>query len=149
MAVSQKCQYGLRALFELARRNTDTPTRIADIAAAQAIPVRFLEVILGQLKQGGFVESRRGNEGGYMLARPAETITVGDLISFIDGPIGPVKCVQGSPEELCPLGGDCAFLEMWQEARQAVTAVYDGTTLADLVERDRQRQARFVNNFSI
>ncbi len=149
MTVSQKCQYGLRALFELSRRDAATPTRIADIAAAQAIPVRFLEVILGQLKQGGFVESRRGNEGGYMLAKAAAAITVGDVIRFIDGPIGPVKCVQGPPQEICPLKGDCVFLDMWEEARQAVSAVYDATTLVDLVERDRTRQAQFVSNFSI
>ena len=147
--ISQKCQYGLRAVFELARRAADTPVRIADIAEAEAIPVRFLEVILGQLKQGGFVESRRGNEGGYMLAKAASAITVGDVIRFIDGPIGPVKCVQTPPQEICRLRGDCVFLDMWEEARRAVSAVYDDTTLLDLVERDRERQAQFVNNFSI
>ena len=149
MVISQKCQYGLRGVFELARRAASTPVRIADIAEAQAIPVRFLEVILGQLKQGGFVESRRGNEGGYMLAKAAAAITVGDVIRFIDGPIGPVKCVQGAAQEICPLRADCVFLDMWEEARRAVSRVYDDATLADLVERDRERQAQFVNNFSI
>jgi len=149
MNVSQKCQYGLRAVFELAGRPAGRPVRIADIAEAQAIPVRFLEVILSQLKQGGFVESRRGNEGGYMLAKAAAAITAGDVIRFIDGPIGPVTCIQGQSQENCLLSGKCVFLDMWEEARQALSAVYDETTLADLVERDRQQQAQFVNDFSI
>ncbi len=71
MLVSQKSQYALRAVFELARRNGGLPVKIADIAEAQAIPQRFLEVIMNQLKQGGFVESRRGKRGGYLLARSA------------------------------------------------------------------------------
>ena len=71
MSVSLKCQYGLRALFELARRAGNGPTRIQEIAEAQAIPPRFLENILNQLRRGGFVESRRGKAGGFVLARPA------------------------------------------------------------------------------
>jgi Rrf2 family protein len=89
MGVSQKCQYALRAVYELASRGSAEPVRIADLAKAQAIPARFLEVIMAQLKQAGVVASRRGNEGGYLLGRPASEITVGKLIRFIDGPTHP------------------------------------------------------------
>ena len=77
MRISKKCQYALRAVFELAVRNTGQPVKIQQIAGAQNIPPRFLEVILNQLRHAGFVESRRGNEGGYMLAPGAEELTVG------------------------------------------------------------------------
>ena len=76
MMVSQKCQYALRATFELARRQGEGPIRIADLASAQAIPGKFLELILCDLKQGQFVESRRGRRGGYLLARPAAELPV-------------------------------------------------------------------------
>ena len=101
--VSQKCQYALRAVFELAKRHGRGPVRIGDVAKAQAIPPRFLEVILNQLKQAGFVESRRGNEGGYLLARAPERLTVGEIVRFVEGPIRPVTCTPDSTETACSL----------------------------------------------
>ena len=149
VTVSQKCQYALRAVFDLARRADRNAVRIADIAETQAIPARFLEIILSELKQGGFVVSRRGNEGGYLLARPASSITVGQVIRFVDGPLGPVKCIQGAPAKSCLLQGDCAFLSMWQEVKDAVSAIYDHTTIEDLVMREQARRSEKVLNFSI
>ena len=90
MQLSQKCQYAIRAVFQLAKEHGGGPIKIADVAEAQAIPPRFLELILGELKQGGFTESRRGKRGGYLLARPPAQITVGDIIRFVEGPLGPV-----------------------------------------------------------
>ena len=101
--VSQKCQYALRAVFELAKRHGRGPVRIGAVAKAQAIPPRFLEVILNQLKQAGFVESRRGNEGGYLLARAPERLTVGEIVRFVEGPIRPVTCTPDSTETACSL----------------------------------------------
>ncbi|KKL10688.1 hypothetical protein LCGC14_2553300, partial [marine sediment metagenome] len=103
MNVSQKCQYALRAVFELAKRQGRGPTTISDVAEAQAIPPRFLELILGQLRQGGFVDSRRGPRGGYLLPVTSPALTIGQIIEFIDGPIAPVRCVVGGPDVDCPL----------------------------------------------
>jgi Rrf2 family cysteine metabolism transcriptional repressor len=83
MQISQKCQYALRAVFELAVRTKEGPIKVGVIAEAQAIPTRFLEVILNQLKRGGFVESRRGNAGGYALAKSPAELTMGDIIRFV------------------------------------------------------------------
>ena len=83
--LSRKCMYALQAMFELAFRKAKGPVKVQDIASAQAIPQRFLEVILAELKHGSFVESKRGNAGGYFLARPAEQISVGEVIGFLDG----------------------------------------------------------------
>lgn len=137
MWVTQKCQYALRALFELAKRQGDGAVRAADIAESQDIPKRFLEVILHQLRQGGFVDSQRGKEGGFYLSRPAEGITVGELIRFIDGPINPVDCQLDKPHFNCNLKGSCVFMGLWEEARQALERVYDTKTLKDLVEREQ------------
>ena len=90
MAVSSKCYYALRAIYALAEHASDEPLKIAEIAERELIPVRFLEVILGQLKGGGFVRSRRGAEGGYSLARPSGSITIGEVMRYVDGPIAPV-----------------------------------------------------------
>lgn len=138
MNVSQKCQYALRALLELAKRNQTGPVKIADIARAQAIPAKFLEGILLELKKLGVVESKRGPKGGYLLAMPPEELTVGKIIQFIDGPPAPVACVAGEHHTQCPLFGQCAFLPMWRRARDAVANVYDQTTFQNLLEEDQR-----------
>ncbi len=140
MAVTQKCQYALRALFELARRKGEGPIPAGGIAESQAIPKRFLEVILHQLRQGGFVDSQRGKEGGFYLSRPAESVTVGDVIRFMDGPISPVDCHRERPGHDCPLRGRCVFRGLWDDARAALIQVYDHRTLADLVAEERHRE---------
>jgi Rrf2 family protein len=96
MKISKRCEYALRAIFELSSKDTAQPVRIYDIAEAQGISRRFLEAILNELKHGGFVESRRGNEGGYILARNDEELTVGN-IETIDLKIS--KKAENSQEE--------------------------------------------------
>ena len=148
MGVTQKCQYALRALFELAKREGAGATKSADLAISQAIPKRFLEVILHQLRQGGFVEAMRGKEGVF-LARPASAILVGDVIRYVDGPIRLVDCLQEKSSFPCPLLGNCVFQEVWDDARKALERVYDAKTLVELVEMERQRYAHGECNYSI
>lgn len=149
MSISQKCQYALRAVFELAKRDGTGPTTVAEIAEAQAIPPRFLELILGQLRQGGFVESRRGVRGGYLLAAPRQSLSVAEIIRFVDGPIGPVRCVVGSKDTDCPLHGNCAFMGMWRRARDAIAEVYDETTFQDLMDEEQASARGFVASYCI
>ncbi len=85
MNISVKGEYALHAMFDLALQKAGEPIKIADIAKRQRIPQKFLELILAGLKQGGFVESRRGAEGGYLLARPAGGITVGEVMRYMEG----------------------------------------------------------------
>jgi Rrf2 family protein len=133
--ISQRCQYGLRAVFELARKPLGTPRRISEIAEAQAIPPRFLESILNALKQAGIVQSRRGARGGYVLGIPPAELTAGRVIAILEGPIQPVKCIAGGGED-CPLRGKCSFLDMWKKAGSAMEHVFDGTTFQDLLDND-------------
>ena len=149
MNISQKCQYGLRAIFELAKRQGQGPTTVGQIAEAQAIPPRFLELILGQLRQGGFVESRRGIHGGYLLAVSSEPLSIGEIIRFIDGPLAPVRCIVGDKKRDCPLYGGCAFLSTWKRAEDAVAKVYDETTFEDLMNEERTASDKYVASYCI
>ena len=149
MSVSQKCQYGLRAIFELAKHRGKGPKSVSQIAEVQAIPPRFLELILGQLRQGGFVESRRGVHGGYLLAADPARLNVGQIICFIDGPVAPVRCVAGAKESDCPLQGNCAFMGMWRRARDAVSEVYDQTSFQDLIDGEAATAEEYVASYCI
>lgn len=130
MGLSLKCQYAVRALFELARRDKDGLIRLSEIAAAQHIPKRFLENILNELRRGGFVDSKRGKDGGFKLRRPSDAISVGDVVRFVDESVHPVECAD---KRRCPLSGKCIFIGLWDEARRVVEEVYDRKMLADLV----------------
>lgn len=148
MQVSQKTQYALRAVFELARLHGCGPTRISDIAERQAIPARFLEGILNQLRQAGLLRSVRGSRGGYELALDPSDISVGDMMRIIEGPMGPTECLNEGETD-CPLYGSCAFEPMWRRAAEALATVYDGTTFADLLEEDEQLRQSAPLNFVI
>jgi Rrf2 family protein len=141
MNISVKGEYALEAIFDLAACPAGEPVRIADIAKRQKIPQKFLELILASLKQGGFVESRRGAEGGYLLARRADAITVGEVLRFVEG------APQGSGRSRHK--AETPFTGLWQEVDSAVSAVVDHTTFADLLERWADRQNRFVHNWEI
>ena len=148
MRVSKKCQYALKAVFQLAVRNSNQPVKIHEIAAAQNIPPRFLEVILNELKHAGFVESRRGNEGGYLLARPAEDLTLAQIIQFVEGPIS----LAGADNNRNHNGGhfgDHAFGLFWRKIDGAVSRICDETSFAELVESEMAQKARFVPNYAI
>jgi Rrf2 family protein len=141
MNISVKGEYALQAIFDLAAQKQGEPVKIADIAHRQKIPQKFLELILAGLKQGGFVESRRGAEGGYLLARPAESITVGDVLQFVEG--------AHSGKARGRRKADTPFTDMWQQVDGAISGVIDHTTFADLVRGWRERQQQFVHTWEI
>ena len=137
MLITKKNQYALRAIFELAKHNGKGPQKISEIAKAQAIPEKFLEVILNQLKGSGLVDSKRGFYGGYYLIRSPEKITVGDIMRFLEGDVDPTDCVALVPETNCPFKGDCAFFPMWNRIKDAIFNVYDETTIQGLLDSEK------------
>jgi Rrf2 family transcriptional regulator, cysteine metabolism repressor len=149
MSVSSKCYYALRAVYALAEHAGPDPLKIAEIAERERIPIRFLEVILNQLKGGGFVQSRRGAEGGYRLARPSDQLTIGEIMRYIDGPIAPVDCVSRSRPKVCEFPGGCQFYGFWGRVRQAISDVVDQTTFADLIQENRERKRGYVGDWVI
>ena len=135
--VSQKCQYALRALIELGKRRGAGPVTVAQIAGAQAIPLRFLELTLNQLRQTGLVESRRGVQGGYLLVRAPKTVTVGSVIRAIDGPLVQIRRFEGENPDDPSAFTPGALYDLWRRAREAVEAVYDSATLQDLIDTEQ------------
>src|SRR3954471_8647392 len=149
MSVSSKCYYAIRAIYALAEHKGPDPMKIAEIAERELIPIRFLEVILSQLKGGGFVQSRRGAEGGYRLARAADGLAVGKIMRYVGGPIAPVDCVSQSRPHECEFQGECHFFGFWGRVRQAISNVVDRTTFADLLRENAERRRAFVNDWTI
>src|SRR6202158_734775 len=141
MNISVKGDYALHAVFDLSSQRPGEPVKIADIAQRQKIPQKFLELILASLKQGGFVESRRGAEGGYLLARTADAIKVGEVLRFIEGPRDQKSRVRRQ--------ADSPFSDMWQRVNRAVSDVLDQTSFADLQRAWKEKRARFVPNWEI
>jgi Rrf2 family transcriptional regulator, cysteine metabolism repressor len=141
MNISVKGEYALHALFDLATQANNGPVKIADIARRQKIPQKFLELILSGLKQGGFVESRRGAEGGYMLSRPPDTITVGEVLRHIEG-----HRAAGAKSKRRT---ESPFTEMWAKVEKSISAVIDETTFSELARRWKERQGRYVPNWDI
>lgn len=141
MNISVKGEYALYAIFDLAMQKSGEPIKIADIAKRQKIPQKFLELILAGLKQGGFVESRRGAEGGYLLARPPEAITIGQVMRYMEGGKNqkPAR-KQNSPDP---------FAATWRKVDQAVSDLIDRTTFAELVRQWRDQQTKYVPNWEI
>jgi Rrf2 family protein len=129
MQVSAKVDYAVRAVLEVASRDTDRVTR-DELSEAQDIPPRYLEVVLTDLRRAGLLFGHRGSSGGYSLGRPAETITVADVARAVDGPLA---LVQGRrPEDVSYTGSSEHLHELWIGLRSAVRSVLDEVTIADL-----------------
>ena len=141
MTISVKGEYALEALFDLASQTPGMPAKIGGIAKRQKIPQKFLELILAGLKQGGFVESRRGAEGGYLLLRTPETLTVGEVLRFVEG--------QQPGRSRPRRKRESPFAEMWSRVDAAVAEVLDHTTFSELRRAWTERNTRFVPNWEI
>ena len=128
MRTTAKADYAVRAAVELAAAGEMTTAE--QIADAQGIPLNFLENILRDLRRAGLVDSRRGQAGGYVLARPAESITVADVIRAVEGPLANVRGM--SPETLDYPGAAEKLREVWVALRAGVRSVLEGVTIADV-----------------
>ena len=134
--ISQKAKYALRALVSLARAGRGETMMIGEISKEQAIPKKFLEQILLELKRAGFVASRRGRSGGYELLRAPEQIMFGEVLRLIDGPIAPLPCLSKIAYrhcEDCKEEDTCEIRHVFARVAQATRDVLDQTTLADAV----------------
>lgn len=137
--ISQKAKYALRALLALAEAQEGEPVFIGDIAEQQAIPRKFLEQILLDLKHQGLVVSRRGKMGGYLLLRRPETITFGEVLRIIDGPLAPLPCLSKMAYRRCEDCSDeksCRIRRVFAGVAEATRGVLDSTTIADAIASD-------------
>ena len=138
--LTNKAKYGLRAMCSLT--TSESTWLQANVIATRAnVPEKFLEAILLELRRAGFISSRRGQQGGHALARPAAEIMVGDVIRALDGPLAPVRCASLSAYEPCADCVDpehCALRELMRETRAALSSVLDHCSLQTLTHRSRQ-----------
>ena len=144
MKLSKKGEYALRALIDVALCSEKGVVQAHEVARKENIPVKFLEQILLALKNGGILQSRRGVGGGYSLTRPADQITLGQVIRLMDGPIAPIGCAsQTAPERCsCPDEATCGLRSVMLDVRNAISDVVDRITLADVCERAKELQSQ-------
>ena len=146
MNISVKSEYALRALFDLSAQQLASrgqsgsapPVKIADIAKRQKIPQKFLELILAGLKQSGFVDSRRGADGGYLLARPPDSITIGEVLRSMENLKTPGRANAADP-----------FADIWCRVEAAVSEVLDQTTFSELARQWQEKNTSYVPNWDI
>jgi Rrf2 family protein len=134
-----KAKYALRAMMVLAR-NERKLMQTKAIAKSADVPHKFLEAILADLKNHGVVSSKRGMMGGYQLSRPADLITIGDIIRIMDGPLAPIRCASVTAYQTCedcPDEARCAIRDVMVDVRIAISAVLDQRTVADLLNSSR------------
>jgi len=140
MKISMRGDYGIRALTDLAEHYGEGPIQSKEIAERQEIPEPYLDQLLTILRKAGFVRSRRGPQGGHVLARPPEHIAMGEVISSLEGSLAAVGCLDGTIH--CGLSGKCGQQEIWQIITEASQQVLDKTTISDLLVRQEARKAR-------
>ncbi len=130
MRISAKADYAVRAAVELAGSTGEKPVKAERIATAQEIPLNFLENILGELRHAGIVRSHRGADGGFRLAKPADEVTIADIIRAVEGPLASVR--GGPPEETSYPGTSAALPRVWIAVRANLRQVVEHVTVADV-----------------
>jgi len=138
MKISTKGRYAVRVMLDLALNNTGECIKVKEIAARQDISEKYLEQIIAALSKAGYVNSVRGAQGGYRLARDPKDYTVGMILRVTEGSLAPVACLDIGAEA-CERCDTCETLEVWKELARAIDSVVDGVTLADLAEKHQRR----------
>ena len=140
MKLSTRGRYGIHTMYDLALNAESGPQSIKAIAERGGMPEAYLEQLIAALKRSGLVTSTRGAQGGYMLARPADAISVGDVLRVLEGGLNLVNCLDG--EDCCEKACACPSRIVWQKLRDGMNAIVDGITLQDMVEDYRRMNAQ-------
>lgn len=144
MLFSTKAEYGIRLMVALARRDDERPASLASLAAAENLPLSYLEQIVPRLRAAGLLSSQRGAHGGYLLGRPAEGIGMLEVVEALEGPIAPMECFEPGAEGrvLCShpasASRSCSTKLLWTRVQGGISRALAGTTLAELVEFERR-----------
>ncbi len=142
MRITYKGDYALKTMLELSRVPRGQVITISDLAEKLDIPQKFLEQVLMDLRRGGFVQSRRGKHGGYILAKSADEITVLDIVRLIDHPVEPIACVDCEYKG-CRDMSSCAFRPLFVSAHEAVNRILSEATLGSLLRKGQEQQIGF------
>ncbi|MCK9554352.1 Rrf2 family transcriptional regulator [bacterium] len=131
MRISYKGDYALKAMLDLALHYNAELVTGHDMAQRIDAPIKFMGQVLLELRKGGFIESRRGNIGGYMLSRPPGKISVGEVVRYIDGPIEPIACLKDKYSNCADINR-CVFKKLWNKVYQATADIVDNVTFEEL-----------------
>jgi Rrf2 family protein len=146
MKLSKRGEYALRSLINLgiAAKVGRSLLRVSELAKAEDLPIKFLEQVMQQLREAGYIEAVRGKLGGYRLAKPAAEISIGQIVRLIDGPLAPIGCVSQSAYEPCncPDEAHCGLRMLMLDVRNAIANVLDRYTLADVVDVTTRKMIR-------
>ena len=140
MKISTKGRYSVTALYELAQRYGEGPVSLKCVAQGQGLSENYLEQLMVPLRRAGIVQSIRGAQGGYMLARTPDRYTVGEVLRLTEGTLAPVACAEQSPV-LCDRSADCATLPVWRGLSRVINEDLDSVTLQDILDQERERAA--------
>jgi Rrf2 family protein len=147
MKISTQGRYGLRALVDLVENeDSEGAIPLREISERQKISERYLEQLFAKLRKAGIVKSVRGAHGGYMLNRPADKITVGDVVKTLEGNLAPVDCTITNKGEQCQFEGECVTHEVWEEIKIKIEDIIESITLQDLKERSLELKEKNRDN---
>ena len=138
MKISTKGRYALRMMLDLAEHQGDGYIALKDIAERQNVSKKYLEQIVPILNKADSLNTNRGYQGGYRLARTPDQYTVGDILRITEGSISPVACLDKNPGE-CERAAECATLPVWQGLYKVITDYLDGITLQDILDKQHDR----------
>lgn len=141
MKLSTKGRYGVAAMYDLALHFGQGPISLKSVAQRQSISEPYLEQLMGSLRKAGYVKSTRGSQGGYMLLKEPGSITVGDIIRVMEGPIAPVDCLLSGKanNDYCAKAGVCVTRGVWEKVRNSINGVLGSITLADLCQEENHQ----------
>lgn len=150
--LSKKTKYAIQALLFLANEKTKGPVLISSIAKEERIPKKFLELILLELKNKGFLMSKKGKGGGYALGKHPDKIIIGNVIRIFEGPLAPVSCVSQSAYQKCDECKDekhCGIRLVMKDVRDAISNILDKTTLEDMLAKVHLLKNKGISDFNI
>lgn len=147
MRISTKGRYGLRAIIDIAAHSDKGQIPIKEVSKRQGISDNYLEQIIFPLKKAGIVQSVRGSQGGYFLARPAKEITAGEVLRVLEGDLAPVECLANGTDVHCNRAKNCPTLSLWIRLKDAINEVVDSVSIQDLVDESREQIEVDFGNF--
>ncbi|WP_265444397.1 RrF2 family transcriptional regulator [Acetivibrio straminisolvens] len=143
MRLSTKGRYGLKAMLDLALHNDEGPVALKSIAERQGLSENYLEQLFAALKKAGHVTSVRGAQGGYLLSKSPDNITIGSILRALEGSLAPVDCVVEDKPAKCDRFDNCVTKIVWEKIRDSVNEAVDSITLADLVNESNKNSVLF------
>ncbi len=144
MKISTKGRYALRIMLDLALHDSGELVPLKEIAKRQGITLKYMEQIISPLSKSGFVQSSRGSNGGYRIARRPSDLTAGDILRALEGPLAPTACLQNAGYVDCDRAEICETLDFWKGFNKVVNDYVDSVTLEDLVNHSLAMQDDYV-----